>query len=805
MKRLIVIVCLAFAQLVVAQKPKGTIEGYVKCSETLSLENINIEITGTNLGTLTDAKGFFRIDNLVEGKYALVAHAIGYKPETKEVIITGNQTSIVEFELKEKTYDMPQIEVLSVRDRMFQGVPGSVAFIGAKQIEYTAMVSGNEIFRKMPGIHVVDEEGAGLRVNIGVRGLDPDRSRTVLVMEDGVPVALAPYGEPEMYYTPAMDRMSGVEIIKGSGSILFGPQTIGGVINYITADPPEVSKGSVKLRFGEGGFFTGMASYGTAFGNTGIQVNYLRKSANNMGNLMYRINDFSFKLKTRISKKSTIGIKLGIYDEGSNATYVGLTQSMYDAGDMDFVRITPDDLLQIRRYSLSATFEHHFNARLQLKTTAFGYTTTRDWRRQEFSSSAASLKNPTGVVWGDTTIEGGALYMDNRTGNRNRSFEVAGIEPRLSYQFNIKNVKNEMDAGVRFVYERAYEKRIDGEKKDASSGVLKEDEIRTGYATSAYLQNRFQFTNKFSVTAGVRTEIFDYERNILRGKFTINEQAVVRDTNLVSGSNVMAVIPGIGFNYRFVQTICLFGGVHRGFAPPRVKDAISNSGVAMQLDGEYSWNYELGFRSTPLEGLKWELTGFYMDFANQIIPVSESSGGTGSGLVNGGRTIHAGVESGISVDAGKLLSSKYVYRLDVNVTYVHATFNADRFMEDETSNTMMNVKGNATPYAPKLWLSATALFEAPFGLGIQFSGLYVSSQFTDPLNTVTPSADGRNGKLPAYFVLDGTARYTIPKIRTTVSLSVKNMLNERYIASRRPQGIKVGLPRFISAGIDFNF
>jgi Fe(3+) dicitrate transport protein len=382
---------------------------------------------------------------------------------------------------------------------------------------------------------------------------------------------------------------------------------------------------------------------------------------------------------------------------------------------------------------------------------------------------------------------------------------VAGVEPRLTWHYNIKSVKNELDAGVRFMYERAFEKRIDGEKKDASSGTLREDEIRTGYATSAYLQNRFQFTRNFSVTAGVRTEYFDYERNILRGRFTINGQQLVRDTSVVSGSSVVAVIPGIGFNYRFVQTICLFGGVHRGFAPPRVKDAISNSGEAMQLDGEHSWNYELGFRSTPMEGLKWELTGFYMDFANQIIPVSESAGGTGSGLVNGGHTIHAGAEAGVSVDAGKLTGSKYAYRLDLNATYVHAEFSADRFIKDETTNELVNVKGNKTPYAPQLRLSATALFEAPFGLGIQLTGLYVSSQFTDPLNIVAPTADGRIGIMSSYFLLDGTAKYTIPKIRTTIHFSVKNILDERYISSRRPQGIRVGLPRFFSAGIDFNF
>ena len=87
----------------------------------------------------------------------------------------------------------------------------------------------------------------------------------------------------------------------------------------------------------------------------------------------------------------------------------------------------------------------------------------------------------------------------------------------------------------------------------------------------------------------------------------------------------------------------IFGGIHRGFAPPRVKDAISNNGEVYNLDPELSWNSELGFRSQFDEILKLEVTGFYMDFSNQIIPISESSGGSGSGVINGGSTVHTGI------------------------------------------------------------------------------------------------------------------------------------------------------------------
>jgi len=162
-----------------------------------------------------------------------------------------------EFDAREdstKEQSMPQIEILAQRDRILSKVPGSVTVLDFKSIKKIAPVHGNELFRKIPGLNVVDEEGAGLRLNIGIRGLDPDRSRNVLVLEDGIPVALNPYGEPELYFTPPIDKMNTVEVLKGSGQILFGPQTTGGVVNLISANPPEKESSTLRLRAGTGGF-----------------------------------------------------------------------------------------------------------------------------------------------------------------------------------------------------------------------------------------------------------------------------------------------------------------------------------------------------------------------------------------------------------------------------------------------------------------------------------------------------------------------------------------------------------------------
>ncbi|WP_051296066.1 TonB-dependent receptor family protein [Eisenibacter elegans] len=718
--------------------------------------------------------------------------AKSYTTSTSKVIATTQTPDPLD---SLKRYDMPQIVVLGGKEGLFKEIPGAVSFISARELNLLAPISGNEVFRRAPGLHVVDEEGLGMRVNVGIRGLDPDRSRNVLMLEDGIPVALNPYGEPEMYYTPVMDRMIGVEVLKGSGQIMYGPQTVGGVINYITADPPQNQELNVKLRAGQGGYFSGLVGYGNTIGNVGYQVNYLYKRADDVGLVGFEISDFNTKFKFRTGDKSSVGVKLSLYNEVSNATYIGITQTMYDASDeFDFARLAPDDRLNVRRYAASVTHQWEFSERFSLKTTAFANTTSRNWQRQDFAY--APVPNPTGVVWGDINTPNGAIYMRDQNAHRNRSFEVAGIETQLAGTYYFGNIENRLHIGARAMYERALEQRIDGASASARTGRLRDDEIRTGIAYSLYAQNALHFSERFSVTPGLRAEFYNYERNILLNN---NNLVGVRSEN-----NITSLIPGIGANYNLGENTSIFAGAHRGFSPPRVKDAISATGEVFELDAELSWNYELGFRSNISNFAHIEFTGFYMDFENQIIPVSESSGGAGAGLINGGETTHRGIEGAFNIDFGKIANLNHRLVLDLNATYTDAFFNKDRFIGQSLSAGVegTNISGNRTPYAPQWLLSSAFTWQAPFGFDLRLTATHVGEQFTDVLNTITPSANGRIGKLDAYTIFDATLGYAVKRWNTHFNVSVKNLSDERYIATRRPQGIRVGLPRFITAGVE---
>ncbi|MCX6167466.1 MAG: TonB-dependent receptor [Sphingobacteriales bacterium] len=698
--------------------------------------------------------------------------------------------------------EMPQVVIIGKKDRLFTQVPGSVSTIDPKELKQTAALTSNEVLRKLPGLNVVDEEGAGLRLNIGIRGLDPDRSRNVLVLEDGIPIALGPYGEPELYFSPSIDKMAGIEVVKGSGQILFGPQTTGGVINMFTFDPPAQEQTRMKLSGGMGGIFSGLWSYGNSLGKVGFLVSYLHKSANKLGPTWFQVNDLSAKIKLQTSQRSSLGLKIGLYHEMSNSTYIGLTQTMFDTGGQDYTQLAPLDRLPVKRYAISATHKLYVNPRLSIQTTAFGYTISRNWQRQDFTFNALA-NNKSGQIWGDPSVSNGAIYMLNSSGNRNRNFSVAGIEPQLKWAYTLLNTQNELQSGIRYLYEQAEEQFVLGQKADASAGDVRDSEVRRGHAVSLYALNKININQKLSLNMGVRYENFNYERQILRGRFTLNNQVLVRDTNLVANNQIQSIIPGAGVNYAWSDKLQFFAGLHKGFAPPRIKDAITTTGFSYNIDAALSMNYEIGTRLKIGEFLDLECTAYAMDFENQLIPVSVSSGNTNAaGIINGGKTMHKGIEAGFKLDFSPVIGTKNSIKLESNATFQNAYYNANRFVAANGST--INVKGYQVPYSPRVMINSAITYSPDRGIGFKLATNYIGPQYTDELNTVLPNANGRSGKIGSRVITDLNLFYQFPKQNISIHLAAKNIGDVRYISTRRPEGIRVGLPRLITAGLEIS-
>jgi Fe(3+) dicitrate transport protein len=764
------------------------------------LIDAEVRVVGSRAATSTDRYGRFRLPApRGSGGVEVAATRVGYEPAV--LTVGTGAAGDLEVLLTPAPIHMPAVEVVGYSRTSLDRTPGSAEIVSRRQLAAMVPLSGNEALRSVAGVHLQEEEGLGLRANVGIRGLDPDRSRTVLVLEDGVPVSLNPYGEPELYYTPPIDRMERVEVLKGSGSILFGPQTIGGVINYVTPSLPAQPEGSLSIEGGGAEFFRALAHYGGTWNGAGMRVGLMHRRVGDLAGLFADVTDITGKVGVQIGDRSLVGVKLSLYDEVSNSTYVGLTQSMFDADPLQHP--APNDRLRLRRYALSGTHDLTLGPAL-LRTTAYAYTTRRDWQRQNYGY----------------TSDGTGIVFQPSTGNRNRSFEVMGVEPRIQLDHGLGGLRHELEAGVRAQHEWAEDAQIDGTTATARTGTVRDYEIRRGNALSAFVQNRVFLTDRLQVVPGLRVESYSYERNILRTRVRrVDGDGVTtrlpEDVDIRSGDDLVEVIPGLGVTWTASDRITLFTGVHRGFAPPRVKDALVyeddtyetgipvGDPVSLQLDAERSLNVEVGARTAPVRGVSFEAALFLLDFSNQIIEPSLSAGSAAQvALANQGETRHQGIESALGIAWGDLVSLPMAISTEVKHTWVKSEFSADRFMQQGADT--VNVRGNRLPYAPEQLWTVILGVEHPAGLTLHADWTRVDAQFTDNFETVAASANGRNGLIPAYSVWNAAATYRLPR-GVTVFGSVKNLTDATHIASRRPEGIKPGTPRLVQAGLRVSF
>jgi len=780
---------------------QAAIEGRVTLDDGRQpVAGATVHLLGSVQRAITDSLGVFRVAPVAPGRQLLEARAIGYAPVRATVVVSAEGVARVDFSLASIPRELAGVTVIGGSADALARIPGAATAVGPLALAQLLPRSANDVLRTVPGVHVQEEEGAGLRANIGIRGLDPDRSRTVLVLEDGMPVALAPYGEPELYYSPPIDRMARVEVIKGSGSILFGPQTVGGVVNYVTADPRAGVHGRVRVDGGSAGSRLTNAQFGMARDSMGVIVTAFDRRASDLNGLSYAIRDLTTKagVRTRTGEWSA---KVSVYDEGSNATYLGLTDSLYRARPN--AHPSPGDRLAIQRQAGSLSHEIGIGGDASVRTTAYAYHTSRDWTRRDYT-------------YGPT---GGTIVPATSTGSRDRSFDVGGIESRVRALWQVGGVASDLDLGVRLHAERARDRYVTGTVIGGATGV-RDDEWRDGRAAAAWLLDRIQVHPEVQLSPGIRVERFTYARRIERTRVRRSDgtgsSRAPEDVDLRSSDDVTEVIPGFGATWSPTSLTTVFAGAHRGFAPPRTKDALIYADptlapgdqvpdpVSLQLDAERSWNFELGARLAPRAFVDLEVTAFLLDFTNQIIEPSLSAGSAATAtLANQGATRHQGFEVGGRFDVGGWMGAGFVLELAGNYTFVDAAFSADRFLRQGADT--VNVRGNALPYAPRHRAQLGVTY-AGAAWRASLSGSFVGAQFTDNFETVAGSPNGRVGRLAAYRIYDAALRYELPWLDGVELVgSVKNLAGRRDIVSRRPEGIKVGAPRLVSAGLSWEF
>jgi len=714
--------------------------------------------------------------------------------------------------LRDSVARLPGLTIIGTTEDRSR-IPGSAQTLDRRTLTRARVFTTNEALRKVSGIVVRDEEGLGLRPNIGIRGLNPTRSAKVLLLEDGVPVALAPYGDNAAYYHPPIGRMERIEVLKGAGQILYGPQTIGGVINYITPGLPAVSSTSLRVAGGSNAFGSAQARVAAVQGDGGVVFDVGRfRSLGARENTASDVSDASAKFFLRLAPTQRLTAKANFFREGSQVTYSGLRESEW----ADNPRQNPfrNDRFDIQR--LGGAIAHEWTAgHRRLVTTLYGHQIQRDWWRQSSNSS----QRPNDAA--DPAC-GSIAALETGCGNegRLRQYRIAGIEPRYAQPLVLGALAGELDAGLRLHREvqtrvqlngAAHDSRSAGPAGNPGSGIL-EDNLRTTSALAGFVQARIGGLT-WSVTPGLRVERITITRT--------NRRPLAGAPSGVGGeTSLTEIIPGIGATLAPSARLTVFAGAHRGFAPPRNEDIISNTtGGVVELDPERSWNYEVGARWTSARGWNLDATVFRLDFENQVIPASVA-GGAGATLTSAGRTLHQGVEFDLRGDLPALGGLTPFVQLATTWMPI-ARFEGERFAFIGTggadvagqvyaeqnaaeSRTALRVTGNRLPYAPEVTVTATLGVRHRAGLDLSAEAVHVGRQFGDAANTSVLVPDGQQGPLAANTLWNLSANWTSAPLGVTVFATVKNVFDELVVVDRT-RGLLPGMPRLLQLGLERSF
>jgi Fe(3+) dicitrate transport protein len=802
----VLLACSAAAALAQAGQP--ALRGRVTDQNKAAVRDARVRVrqagTRVEFVTTTDDEGAFAFNSLAAGEYSLSATSEGFATTAQELSLVAGEGRNVDLVLRPGAFAEEVVVSASHvagAPEVLEQIPGSVEIIDGNLLEASRVFNTTEALRKAAGVNVRDEEGFGLRPNIGIRGLNPTRSTKVLLLEDGIPLTYAPYGDNSSYYHPPIDRFETVEVLKGSGQIVYGPQTVGGVVNYITRNPPAKPSGTLTLTGGNRDYFNGHASYGGTWGSTGLLFDYTRKQGEGArDNQRAGLNDFNFKAVSTLGARHALTFKFNYYGEDSQVTYSGLREDEFRADP----RQNPfrNDHFYGDRFGASATHAFVFNNNAVLTTNLYGSFFKRHWWRQ--SSNSNERPNRLGS---DPDCRG-MQDLDTTCGNqgRLRKYYFFGVEPRLHVAHRLFGVRSEAVLGFRAHFETQDRRQENGDLPTSRTGTLVEHNERRNQAYSGFVQNRFIFGD-WAVTPGVRIEHVEFQR-----------------TNRLVGArgetSLTKAVPGLGVAYSPSARLTAFAGVHRGFAPPRTEDVINNTtGGVVELDPELSWNYELGLRSTPADGVHLEATFFRMDYENQIIAAS-LAGGIGAALTNAGETRHQGFEFTGRIDTGAIRKSRHNFYARTAYTFLPvAEFAGARFSQITIAGEpAQSITGNRLPYAPEHLLNATFGYSHPRGFDGLVEAVHVGAQFSDDRNfrevpefvaggVRVPASlrfSGQLGRIPSYTIWNATANYTVERLRTTFFVTVKNLFDRLYIADRS-RGILPGQPRLVQSGLKFRF
>jgi len=691
-----------------------------------------------------------------------------------------------------------------VQGRFLPPVEGTRIFSGKKQsvidLDELPKITNNnyrQALAKTPGL-LLSEESTPL-VSIGYRGLDPHRLQFTQVLKDGIPIHADQFGYPEAYYTPPLDTVDRLEFLRGGASLMYGPQP-GGALNYITHRPRldrPFSFGTAHTIGSDNSYSTFSYVDGTS-GRLGYYGYFNHREGDG-----FRDQNSAFHLNAGL-------IKLAL-DAGSDSRWIltieGYEEEHGEPGGLTFatgpgtVNYNENrnassrryDLFELKRYFASLAWEKDFSADTKMTMLAWGGYYSRYSSRQRGGGFGTV---PTGANANTTSVE-------------LQEFYTQGIDARLRHDYALWGGEHTIAGGIQAYHTASPREDRRGATPNARDGMLRNESDREVWYAPAFVENRFHW-GALSVTPGVRFE------NIWQSvKENRNVDKTAAGTPLADESEYEFVpLFGLGVSYEVAKKTEFYANASQSYRPIIYSQAVPTGGttvVPQNLEEGQAWQYDLGFRGNPVPWVSWDVSGFLLDFDNQIGSIALPGGR--STVSNVGRALHRGFEAALELDVIGLLDALHGQPAPASMGKdSKAVAPVERSLVDRFGSlslygnvTLLDaefvsgpLEGRTPQYAPDYLVRAGVIYRWQDRFKLAFLGTFVGDSFADAANTPERA-------VPAYMVWDLTAEAKVYKDIVSIQAGINNLFDEDYYSRVRDDGIDPAYGRNFYGGFALKF
>lgn len=767
--------------------------------------NANLPVSGVELFNdvtktivVSNQDGTYLFEDLPPGNHVFTTFSTSFSTATFPINIESN--TVHNIQLEKWSIELTSVEVAAMRQELFaikrlKDIEGTSIYAGKKtEVVVLDLVSGNlaanngrQVYAQVSGLNIYEGNDGGLQLNIGGRGLDPNRTSNFNTRQNGYDISADVLGYPENYYTPPSEAISEIRILRGAGSLQYGTQ-FGGLIDFKIRKIPSFKKWQLRSNQTLGSFqaFHSFTSLGVNLGRLKLNSFYNFKQGNGYrANSNYNAHNLFLSADYSLGKRTDIGLEFTYF------TYLakqagGLTDLQFGVDPSISIRERNWFAVDWKLYNLNLV--HRLNKQQRLSFSLFGLDAGR--KSVGFRGNPVNLnENPiTALDERDAT----GNYISPRDLIVGR-FNNYGTETKLltKYTFLKKNLV--LLIGAKFY--TSNNAAIQGPGTQGSDADFSlQTSLFPDYSnqsnfnfpnlnTALFLENIFYVSDKLSITPGVRWEYINTKSNGKYNQVLFDNAGNPIANNLIEEEKVLGrqfTLLGIGINYKASKKVNLIGNISQNYKSVTFSDIrVVSPGFIVDPDikDEKGFTADFGINGQINNYLAYDFTIYTVLYNDRIGIVLDQR--ANRVRKNIGTAIIGGNEAVLNFNADRLLTpGERKYKLKF---FLNNAFTFSEYLASEENN----VVGKKVEFIPTINLKSG--IEGGFknwNASLQFT--YISRQFTDVQNSPKANeGDARSGiigEIPAYHIMDFTTSYKFKFLK--LEGGINNLLNRSYFTRR---------------------